>query len=43
MQRTAKFARFVIAFLALAFGLPVQAADDSKGGTGLGPVTTQRP
>jgi hypothetical protein len=43
MQRTAKFARFVIVVFALFLGLTAQAADDSKGGTGLGPVTTQRP
>lgn len=43
MQRTAKFARFVIAFFVLAFGFTARAADDEKGGTGLGPTVTQRP
>jgi hypothetical protein len=42
MQRTAKFARFVIVFLALAFGFVANAADEEKGGGGMGLATTQR-
>jgi hypothetical protein len=43
MNRTAKFARFVIAFFALTLGIAALAADDEKSGTGLGPVVIQRP
>jgi hypothetical protein len=43
MQRTAKFARFVIVVFALFLGLTAQAADEEKGGGGMAPVTTQRP
>lgn len=43
MQRIVKFARFVIAFFTLAIGFTALAADDEKGGTGLGPSVTQRP
>ena len=43
MQRTAKFARFVIALLTLTLGFTAQAADDEKGGVGMGASTTQRP
>ncbi len=43
MKRTAKFARFVIAFFAFSLGFIATAADDSTGDIGAKPAVTQRP